>query len=233
VKFSDRDSLLENRAGFGLGLSDIIVRAGAPAGMFNLIMGHGSVIGEAIVSDRNIDAVRFTGSVAAGQKILATVAARGVRIDDARKTGTTIGPVVDAQKLKQDLDYIQIGQAEGGRLVTGGQTLTGANQRINQKEIFGPVASVIRVANYEEALATANGTPFGLCVGICTASLKLARHFQRNAEAGMVMVNLPTAGVDYHVPFGGRKAPSYGPREQGQAAMEFYTVTKTSYIKSA
>jgi aldehyde dehydrogenase (NAD+) len=170
-------------------------------------------------------------------------------VDDARKAGTTIGPVVDARQLKQDLDYIQVGQAQGGRLVTGGQTLTraapghylapalftetSADQRINQEEIFGPVASVIRVANYEEALATANGTPFGLCAGICTTSLKYARHFQRNAEAGMVMVNLPTAGVDYHVPFGGRKASSYGPREQGQAAMEFYTASKTSYIKSA
>ena len=101
--------------------------------------------------------------------------------------------------------------------------------RINREEIFGPVASVIRVKDYDEALAVANDTPFGLSSGICTTSLKHAAHFKRNAEAGMVMVNLPTAGVDYHVPFGGRKGSSYGPREQGRYADEFYTIVKTAY----
>jgi acyl-CoA reductase-like NAD-dependent aldehyde dehydrogenase len=102
--------------------------------------------------------------------------------------------------------------------------------RIAREEIFGPVAAVIRAKNYDEALAMANDTPFGLCSGIVTTSLKLASHFKRHAEAGMVMVNLPTAGVDYHVPFGGRKGSSYGPREQGRYAAEFYTVVKTAYI---
>jgi len=101
--------------------------------------------------------------------------------------------------------------------------------RIAREEIFGPVASVIRVRDYDEALATANDTPFGLSAGIATASLKHASHFKRNSEAGMVMVNLPTAGVDYHVPFGGRKGSSYGPREQGRYAEEFYTTVKTAY----
>ena len=101
--------------------------------------------------------------------------------------------------------------------------------RINREEIFGPVASVIRVRDYEEALAVANDTPFGLSSGIVTTSLKHASHFKRNSQAGMVMVNLPTAGVDYHVPFGGRKASSYGPREQGRYATEFYTTVKTAY----
>jgi aldehyde dehydrogenase (NAD+) len=101
---------------------------------------------------------------------------------------------------------------------------------INREEIFGPVASVIRVENYEEALAIANDTPFGLTSGICTTSLKHAFHFRRNSEAGMVMVNVPTAGVDYHVPFGGRKGSSYGPREQGRYAAEFYTTVKTTYM---
>ena len=94
------------------------------------------------------------------------------------------------------------------------------------------MASVIRVGDYDEALAVANDSPFGLCAGICTTSLKHARHFQRNADAGMVMVNLPTAGVDYHVPFGGRKESSYGPKEQGRSAMEFFTQSKTAYIRS-
>jgi aldehyde dehydrogenase (NAD+) len=101
--------------------------------------------------------------------------------------------------------------------------------RINREEIFGPIASVIRVRDYEEALAVANDTEFGLSAGICTSSLKHATHFKRNCEAGMVMVNLPTAGVDYHVPFGGRKGSSYGPREQGSYAAEFYTTVKTAY----
>jgi len=102
--------------------------------------------------------------------------------------------------------------------------------RINNEEVFGPVASIIPVKDYEEALAVANGTEFGLSAGICTSSLKYARHFQRSVRAGMVMVNLPTAGVDYHVPFGGSRRSSYGQREQGFAAIEFYTQTKTSYV---
>jgi len=101
--------------------------------------------------------------------------------------------------------------------------------RFSREEIFGPVASVIRVKNYEEALAVANDTPFGLSAGIATTSLKHATHFKRNSEAGMVMVNLPTAGVDFHVPFGGRKGSSFGPREQGKYANEFFTVVKTAY----
>ncbi len=104
--------------------------------------------------------------------------------------------------------------------------------RISREEIFGPVAAVIRVKDYDEALATANDTEFGLSSGICTTSLKYARDFQRNSQSGLVMVNVPTAGLDYHVPFGGRKASSYGPREQGSYAKEFFTVLKTSYINS-
>jgi aldehyde dehydrogenase (NAD+) len=103
------------------------------------------------------------------------------------------------------------------------------DMRISREEIFGPVASVIHVKDYEAALATANDTQFGLSSGICTTSLKYATHFKRNAEAGMAMVNLPTAGVDYHVPFGGRKGSSYGPREQGRYAAEFFTTVKTAY----
>jgi acyl-CoA reductase-like NAD-dependent aldehyde dehydrogenase len=96
--------------------------------------------------------------------------------------------------------------------------------------VFGPVASVIRVRDYEEALAVANDTEFGLCAGLCTSSLKHATHFKRAVQAGLVMVNLPTAGLDYHLPFGGRKSSSYGPREQGEAAREFYTQGKTAYL---
>ena len=171
-----------------------------------------------------------------------------LKVDDARKTGTDIGPVVDERQLAQDLEYINIGKAEGATLAVGGQavaknadgapgfyftpalfTETSATMRINTEEIFGPVVSVLRAKNYDEALLLANDTPFGLATGIATTSLKLATHFKRHAQAGMVMVNLPTAGVDYHVPFGGRKGSSYGPREQGRYAAEFYTIVKTAY----
>jgi len=173
---------------------------------------------------------------------------KALKVDDALKPGTDIGPVVDQTQLDQDLEYIGVAQKEGGRLAAGGERLARATEgfylapalitdttpamRINREEVFGPVASVIRVRDYDEALAVANDTPFGLVAGICTDSLKAAAHFKRNAQAGMVMINLPTAGVDYHVPFGGRKGSSYGPREQGAYAREFYTTVKTTYVNA-
>jgi len=174
-----------------------------------------------------------------------------LKVDDARKAGTDIGPVVDERQLAQDVEYLAIGRAEGATLAAGGQVIernadgapghyltpalftdTTAKMRINTEEIFGPVVSVLRAKDYDEALFLANDTPFGLATGIATTSLKHATHFKRHAQAGMVMVNLPTAGVDYHVPFGGRKGSSYGPREQGRYAAEFYTTVKTAYTQA-
>jgi aldehyde dehydrogenase (NAD+) len=175
-------------------------------------------------------------------------AIRAQVVGDARSPNTTIGPVVDSHQLDTDLRYIDIARAEGGRLQIGGErvrlktegfylhpalfTDTNPSMRINREEVFGPIASVIRVRDYEEALAVTNDVPFGLCAGICTTSLKHSTHFKRNAAVGMVMVNLPTAGVDYHVPFGGRKQSSFGPREQGAYAAEFYTTVKTAYVNA-
>ncbi len=292
-------------------LADIIGRSGIPAGVFNLVMGQGRTVGEALVNHPGVDAISFTGSQGVGQRIAATCVAqhkkvqlemggknpqvvlddadlkqavelcaqsaffstgqrctassrlivtegiypafvqaltervRNLKVDDARKPGTDIGPVVSAAQLEQDLSYVAIAQAEGAQLLCGGERLQRATDgfymapallaettpamRINREEVFGPVASLIRVKDYEEALAVANGTPFGLSAGIATGSLKHATHFKRHAQAGMVMVNLPTAGVDYHVPFGGRKGSSYGPREQGRYAAEFFTTVKTAY----
>jgi aldehyde dehydrogenase (NAD+) len=174
-----------------------------------------------------------------------TARMKGLNVDHALKAGTHIGPVVDQSQLDQDLEFIEIGRKEGAELVEGGELLnretTGfflspalfvgaTNQmRTSREEIFGPVANVIKVKDYDEALATANDTPFGLSSGICTASLKYATDYKRNAEAGMVMVNVPTAGVDFHVPFGGTKGSSYGPKEQGKYAAEFFTSVKTAY----
>ena len=167
-----------------------------------------------------------------------------LKIDNALTAGTDIGPVVDERQLAGNLKYVDIARSEGGTVI-GGQVLARATQgfyqqpalvtdttaamTINREEVFGPVASVIRVKDYDEALFLANDTEFGLSSGICTTSLKYATHFKLHAQAGMVMVNVPTAGVDYHVPFGGRKGSSYGPREQGAYAKEFYTTVKTAY----
>jgi alpha-ketoglutaric semialdehyde dehydrogenase len=292
-------------------IADILKRAGVPEGVFNLVMGRGSVVGEALLEAEDVAAISFTGSVGTGRRIAAKCAARLARfqlemggknplivlddadlstavncaingaffstgqrctassrlivteqihdrfvdalvdgikqlkVDHALKDGTQIGPVVDQSQLDQDLSYLEIGRKEGAKLAVGGERLkretegyylapalfteTTNQMRINREEIFGPIASVVRVKDYDEALAVANDTPFGLSAGICTTSLKHASHYKRNAEAGMVMVNLPTAGVDYHVPFGGRKGSSYGPREQGRYAVEFYTQVKTAY----
>jgi aldehyde dehydrogenase (NAD+) len=292
-------------------LSEIIVKAGVPTGVFNLAMGRGSIVGDTLVTDPRVDAITFTGSVVTGRAIAAKGIARmaklqlemggknplvilddadlptavncavngaffstgqrctassrlivgggihdrfiaavserltKLKVDDALAPGTDIGPVVDENQLKQDLDYIGIGQREGAKLAWGGEVLERSKKghylspalltqatntmRSSREEIFGPVASVIRVKDYEEALAVANDTDFGLSAGIVTTSLKHASHFKRASQAGMVMVNLPTAGVDYHVPFGGRKGSSYGPREQGRYAREFFTVVKTAY----
>ena len=170
---------------------------------------------------------------------------RTLKVGDALDPTTQMGPAVSEEQMEISYRYVDVARAQGGRIVTGGERLTldkpgwyvqptlitdtAADMRINTEEVFGPVASTIRVSDYEEALAVANGVEFGLSAGIVTTSLKHARDFQRRACAGMVMVNLPTAGVDYHVPFGGSKKSSYGAREQGFAAVEFFTRTKTAY----
>ena len=292
-------------------LADILHRAGLPAGVLNLVMGKGSVVGQTMLDSPDVDAITFTGSVSTGRRVAAASVERmrkfqlemggknplvvlddadlaiavdcavngaffstgqrctassrlivtegihdrfvdavtdrlkGLKVDNAVKDGTHIGPVVDENQLQQDESYVAIGREEGARLVFGGERLNRETpgfylqpalfteatnaMRISQEEIFGPVASVIRVKDYEEALHVANDTPFGLSSGICTTSLRHATHYKREAQAGMVMVNLPTAGVDFHVPFGGRKGSSYGPREQGRYAAEFYTTVKTAY----
>ena len=169
-------------------------------------------------------------------------------IDDAVKPGVHVGPVVDQNQLDQDLSYVAIGKDEGAKLAFGGERLNretpgfymapalfldaSNDMRISREEIFGPVAAMIPARDYDHALALANDTEFGLCAGICTTNLKYATHFKRNIEAGMAMVNLPTAGVDYHAPFGGRKGSSLGAREQGRYAAEFYTTVKTAYISA-
>ncbi|MCC6947294.1 MAG: aldehyde dehydrogenase family protein [Bradyrhizobiaceae bacterium] len=172
-------------------------------------------------------------------------AARELRVGHALDPKTKMGPVVDEKQLASNMAYIELAKKEGCEVV-GGELLkretdgfyqepaiflrANNKMRSSREEIFGPCASVIRVADFDEAVEVANDTPFGLSAGICTTSLKLAQEFKHRAEAGMVMINLPTAGVDFHVPFGGKKGSSYGPREQGSYAREFYTSVKTAYV---
>ncbi|HMT13429.1 MAG TPA: aldehyde dehydrogenase family protein [Aestuariivirga sp.] len=173
---------------------------------------------------------------------------KGLKVAHALEAGSVVGPVVDESQLRQDEMYVRVAQEEGGELVMGGERLnretpgfyfspalitrTQNSMRINREEVFGPVASVIKVKDYDEAVQVANDTTFGLSSAIFTRSLKLATDFRKKSAAGMVMVNLATAGVDYHVPFGGRKGSSYGAREQGRHAVEFYTAIKTAYINA-
>ncbi len=293
-------------------LAEIISRSNLPAGVFNLVMGRGSLAGQAIVDHPDVSGISFTGSAGVGQAIASSCASRfakvqlemggknplvilgdadldravsaavdgafystgqrctassrfivtedihdqfvaavvermrALKVGHALDASTDIGPVVDSSQLNQDQDYIKIGLDEGANLASGGVqpelktrgyyftpalfTETDNTMRINREEIFGPVASVIKVKDYDEALMVANDTEFGLSSGIFTSSLKYATDFRKNSQAGMVMVNLPTAGVDYHAPFGGRKGSSMGMREQGQYAIEFYTTVKTAYL---
>lgn len=173
-------------------------------------------------------------------------AARSLKVGHAHGEGVQMGPVVSASQLAQNLDYVDIGRAEGSELVCGGTRLdrdtegyfmaptvfagTCNDMRINREEMFAPITCVMKVDSYEEGLALANDSPFGLTAAIVTRSLARASHFRAKMRAGCVMVNLPTAGTDYHVPFGGRGASSYGPREQGSYAAEFYTTVKTAYV---
>jgi len=291
-------------------LATILQEAGCPPGVFNLVMGPGSVVGRAMVEAPQITALSFTGSVATGRAIARAGAERMVKLqlemggknpmvvlDDAdlptavaaclngaffstgqRCTASSrlivqagihdafvaelarqmqalrvgpaldpasqIGPVVSAAQLAGNLDYVALAATEGCEVI-GGARLNGPTEgffqapalflgatnamRVAREEIFGPCATVIKVDDFDAALAVANDSEFGLSAGICTASLKHATAFRRGAKAGMVMVNLPTAGVDYHVPFGGTKGSSHGAREQGRHAVEFYTTVKTAY----
>ncbi|TDB04458.1 aldehyde dehydrogenase family protein [Halomonas marinisediminis] len=295
-------------------LTEIISRQELPAGTFNLIMGSGGSVGDALISSPEIHAVSFTGSLEVGRRVAAATAANlvkcqlemgsknalivaddadldlaveaafngaysgtgqkctassrlivtekvhdtfveklikrleRVKVGHALEEGVSFGPAADARQLESNLAWVERAQREGARLAFGGERLerdtdgyfmaptlfvdTTNDMPINREEVFGPIACVIKVADADEAIKVLNDTHFGLTAGIITDSLALASEFKARAETGCVMVNLATAGTDYHVPFGGRKNSSFGPREQGRYAREFYTVVKTCYVKA-
>jgi aldehyde dehydrogenase (NAD+) len=296
-------------------LTEIISRQAAlPAGTFNLIMGSGGAVGDAIINNPNIHAVSFTGSLPVGREVAKATAANLVKcqlemgsknalivaadadldvavnaafvgaysgtgqkctassrlivdasvhdefvakliakletttVGHALGEGVDLGPVASETQLSENLAWIEKGKSEGATLAFGGSRIEAStdgffmaptlfinstnDMSINREELFAPIACVIKANDYEDALSILNDTEFGLTAGIITQSLKTASDFKQRAVAGCVMVNLPTAGTDYHVPFGGRKNSSFGPREQGQYAREFYTTIKTSYVQA-
>jgi len=294
-------------------LTEIISRQGMPAGTFNLVLGSGGVVGDALINAKDINAISFTGSVETGRKIAVATATNFVkcqlemgsknalvvaedadisvavesaiggsysgtgqkctassrlivmedihdefvaalvkRMADLKvghylEEGIFMGPVSDKNQFDSNFKWIERTKELGGKLAFGGEKLslekegyymtptlfvdTKNEWDVNQEEVFAPMACVIKVKDLDEAIKTANDTRFGLTAGIITQSLKTAALFKKGAQSGCVMVNLPTAGTDYHVPFGGRKESSFGPREQGSYAKEFYTIVKTTYQK--
>ena len=296
-----------------IALTEIISKQDIPSGLFNLVLGSGSNIGNKIASHPDIVAITFTGSVEVGKKLYQnssfllkkmqmemgsknplvvmedanlntaiTCAVNGayggtgqkctassrlivheeiyakfveglveniknLKVGHALDEGTQMGPASNESQYESNLSYIEIGKGEA-KLAYGGNPMNmrtpgyylqptlfvdGDNKsRINQEEMFGPIACVIPAKNLDHALEIANDTEFGLSSGIITQSLAKAEHFKQNIKTGVSTINLPTAGLDYHVPFGGRKASSFGPREQGTYAREFYSQVKTSYINS-
>lgn len=175
-----------------------------------------------------------------------TAKAKALRIGHALAADSEIGPVATEAQLAKNLSYVEIARSEGAELMCGGERLerstdgyylapalfTGvtAKMRLAQEEVFGPVAAVLRADDLDGALAIANDSEFALSSAICTTSLSAAEKFRRSVRAGMVVVNAPTSGAEYHVPFGGRSPSGYGAREQGAATAEFFTETKTAYI---
>ena len=296
-----------------IALTEIISKQDIPSGLFNLVLGSGSNIGNKIASHPDIVAITFTGSVEVGKKLYQnsspllkkmqmemgsknplvvmedanlntaiSCAANGayggtgqkctassrlivhediyakfveglveniknLKVGHALDEGTQMGPASNESQYESNLNYIEIGKGEA-KLAYGGDPMNmrtpgyymqptlfidGDNKsRINQEEMFGPIACVIPAKNLDHALEIANDTDFGLSSGIITQSLAKAEYFKQNIKTGVSTINLPTAGLDYHVPFGGRKASSFGPREQGTYAREFYSQVKTSYINS-
>ncbi len=295
-------------------LAEIISRAGLPEGTFQLLMGAGGKIGNALSGHPHVNGVTFTGSYGVGKQVAASAAQNltkyqlelgsknallvmddadldlavaasvaggysgtgqkctassrllvhasvhdtfvaklmtaleAIKVGHALAEGTQMGPVVSEGQLNENLAWMDNAREVGAEVATGGVRLTMEtdghymspgllvgttnDMALNRLEMFAPIAAVQKIDSYEQGLTIANDTEFGLVGGIFTNSLARATHFRRNIETGCVTVNLPTAGTDYHVPFGGRKNSSSGPREQGRGAAEFYTQVKTAYIRS-
>jgi alpha-ketoglutaric semialdehyde dehydrogenase len=174
---------------------------------------------------------------------------RALKVGNGLETGMDIGPAVDETQLNTDLEYIGIAQREGATLLCGGQRLSGGaydkgffieptlfggvtpEMRIAQEEVFGPVLALMVAEDFDDAMRLANSVRFGLSAAIISNDISRVHQFINRIEAGLITVNLPTAGVEYQLPFGGTKESSFGMREQGPLALDFYTESRTVYLK--
>jgi aldehyde dehydrogenase (NAD+) len=172
-----------------------------------------------------------------------------MKVGNGLEPGIDMGPAVDASQLETDLKYIEIAKQEGAKLLCGGNRLTGGiydkgyfveptifgevtpEMRIAQEEVFGPVLALMVAEDFEDAMRLANSARFGLSASIVSRDLTRVHQFINSIQAGLITVNLPTAGVEYQLPFGGTKESSFGMREQGPLALDFYTETRTVYLK--
>jgi aldehyde dehydrogenase (NAD+) len=297
-----------------LRVGELLLEAGVPEGVINIVPGYGSTAGAALAAHPDVDRIAFTGSTETGRKVLAASAnnvkrvqlelggkspdvvfadanldaavpgaamgvygntgqvciagtrvfvqrsieeefidrlrqfSRTVRVGNGLDPDVQLGPLISRNQLDRVMRYVDIGGKEGAQLAYGGSRLQGelangyfieptvftgvTNQMtIAREEIFGPVLAVMWARDFDDAMRIANATPFGLSSSIQTGSLSRAFEYIYRAEAGLLTVNLPSAGVEYQLPFGGTKESSFGPKEQGPAAMEFYSDYKTVYLK--
>jgi aldehyde dehydrogenase (NAD+) len=174
-----------------------------------------------------------------------TEAARSLKVGDGLEDGVQMGPAINQDQFENDLQYVTVGREESAQLVVGGGAVRDdgyyvqptvfdhvePKMRIAQEEIFGPVISVIRARDFDDALQKANDIGYGLSAGVVTSDLQKAFAFANNIDAGVVKINQPTTGLALNAPFGGFKHSSANTfKEQGQAAIEFYTRTKTIYV---
>ena len=292
-------------------LADIYAEAGLPPGVFNLVVGPGSAVGNAIVDHPAVRAISFTGSNAVGMALYAQAARRGAKVTcemggknpvivlpDANldkaamaiasgafgSTGqrctatsrvvahaaikdalvervgalaanmkigpgldetTDLGPAVDANQLRTDVQYIGVAREEGARLVRGGKQPEGLpgyfveptifdeaapTMRIFREEVFGPVLAVCAAESLEQAMEYANGVEYGLSASIFTQDIDAAMRFAELAEVGMVHINEATVGGEAQLPFGGSKATGVGEREMSEEGLHFFTELKTVFV---
>jgi aldehyde dehydrogenase (NAD+) len=172
-----------------------------------------------------------------------------LKVGNGMEPGIDIGPAVDQGQLDTNLRYIEIGRKQNGEPLCGGKRITGGafdkgffveptifgdvkeTDTLAQEEVFGPVLAVMRAKDFNDAMRIANNIPFGLSASVQTSNVSRVFDFVYGMEAGLLTVNLPSAGVEYQLPFGGTKDSSFGPKEQGPAALEFYSDWKTIYLK--
>ena len=295
-------------------ITELLVEAGIPAGVLNLVIGSGSEAGDEIINHPAVRAVSFTGSSEIGFKMYEQIARRGIpfqaemggknpvvvledcdidlavehtaagafgstgqrctatsraivvnsiadkfvdkivarakayKLGNGADESSEIGPSVDESQFKTVLEYMDIGREDGATLLCGGGRASGEglddgyfveptvfdhvtpDMRIAREEIFGPVLSILRVKDLEEALIVANDCEYGLSSSIFSNDYNDISRFVSEIESGMTHINSPTTGGEAHIPFGGIKATGIGAREQGSTALDFYTEIKVVYV---